>query len=184
MNTEYENLNAEELSGSEEYEKCTFVKCDLSSGDLGDMKFIDCTFQACNLSMSVLRNTMFMNVKFNDCKMLGLHFLNCNPFGLSMSFDHCILNYSSFHMVDLRNTNFNHTSLLEVDLAKANISGSVFDECDLQDALFDRTNCEKADFRYALNFRIDPENNRIAKAKFSTFGLAGLLCKYDIEIDE
>jgi len=34
-----------------------------------------------------------------------------------------------------------------------------------------------------LGTRIDPELNRIKKAKFSQSGLAGLLEKYDLEID-
>jgi hypothetical protein len=42
---------------------------------------------------------------------------------------------------------------------------------------------EKADFRTSYNYSINPEVNRIKKAKFSTAGIAGLLCKYDIEIE-
>jgi hypothetical protein len=41
---------------------------------------------------------------------------------------------------------------------------------------------EKADFRSAFNYSINPEINRIKKAKFSLTGLQGLLGKYDIEI--
>jgi len=43
---------------------------------------------------------------------------------------------------------------------------------------------EKADFRTAYNFSIDPEVNKINRAKFSSMNLAGLLSKYDIEIDD
>jgi fluoroquinolone resistance protein len=43
---------------------------------------------------------------------------------------------------------------------------------------------EKADFRTAYNYSIDPEKNRIKKAKFSIFGVTGLLDKYDIEIEK
>jgi hypothetical protein len=42
---------------------------------------------------------------------------------------------------------------------------------------------EKADFRTAFNYSINPETNRIKKAKFSKEGLNGLLDKYDIEIE-
>ena len=42
---------------------------------------------------------------------------------------------------------------------------------------------EKADFRTAFNYSIDPENNRMKKAKFSPPEVVGLLNKYDIEID-
>jgi hypothetical protein len=42
---------------------------------------------------------------------------------------------------------------------------------------------EKADFRSAFNFSIDPEMNRMKKAKFSRTGVFGLLHKYNIEIE-
>ena len=61
--------------------------------------------------------------------------------------------------------------------------GAIFDKCDMAKAKFEKTNLEKADFRTAINFTIDPEKNRLKKARFSSAGLPGLLYKYDIEID-
>jgi uncharacterized protein YjbI with pentapeptide repeats len=59
----------------------------------------------------------------------------------------------------------------------------MFDNCDLTGAVFDHTNIEKADFRTSYNYTIDPEINRIKKAKFSILGVSGLLDKYDIDIE-
>ena len=59
----------------------------------------------------------------------------------------------------------------------------MFDHCDLSQAVFDRTILEKADFRTSYNYSIDPENNKIKKAKFSMTGISGLLAKYDIEVE-
>jgi fluoroquinolone resistance protein len=73
-------------------------------------------------------------------------------------------------------------SLLEVDFAEADLGGAGFDQCGLAGAMFDRTNLEKADFRGAVNYSIDPTTNKIKKARFSLDGVAGLLDKYDIEI--
>jgi uncharacterized protein YjbI with pentapeptide repeats len=70
-----------------------------------------------------------------------------------------------------------------VDFTAADLSQAVFDACDLADALFDRTVLEKADLRGALHYSIDPETNRVKKARFSPEGLRGLLGKYDIIID-
>jgi len=50
-------------------------------------------------------------------------------------------------------------------------------------AMFIHTNLEKADFRSAFNYSIDPETNRIRKARFSVPAVTGLLDKYDIEIE-
>jgi hypothetical protein len=52
----------------------------------------------------------------------------------------------------------------------------------LEGAVFDNTVLEKADFSTAFNYALDPANNKIKKAKFTTSGLYGLLSKYDIEI--
>ena len=63
------------------------------------------------------------------------------------------------------------------------LTGCVFNNCDLTKATFENTIIEKADFRTSFNYSINPEINRIKKAKFSLSGIAGLLDKYDIEID-
>jgi uncharacterized protein YjbI with pentapeptide repeats len=73
--------------------------------------------------------------------------------------------------------------LQEVDFSESDLNEGVFNDCDLTHATFERTNLEKADFRTASNFSIDPENNKLKKAKFSTDGLAGLLTKYQLQID-
>jgi len=72
----------------------------------------------------------------------------------------------------------------EVDFTESDLADALFENCDLFRASFDRTILEKADLRTAINYSIDPDNNRIRKAKFSKSGLAGLLHKYDIQISE
>ena len=63
------------------------------------------------------------------------------------------------------------------------VDGAVFDHCDLSRATFDNTSIERDDFRTSYNYSIDPERNRIKKAKFTIFGISGLLDKYDIHIE-
>jgi len=62
------------------------------------------------------------------------------------------------------------------------LSSGVFDNCDLSMAVFENTNLEKADFTTSYNYDIDPEKNRMKKAKFSQNGLHGLLLKYDLVV--
>ena len=165
-----------------EYENCQFAHCDLSNTDLSGLLFIDCTFSHCNLSLVNLAKTCFRDVAFKDCKMWGLHWENADQFGLAVTLDHCSLNHSSFYGVKLTKQVFTHCSLQEVDFTEAVLGGAVFAHCDLARAAFDHTNLEKADFRTATNYSIDPEKNTIKKARFSLDGVAGLLDKYDIEI--
>jgi len=115
--------------------------------------------------------------------MLGMRFDLCNPFLLSFSFDNCQLDHSSFYGTKIKKTRFKSSKLSEVDFTGCELSESVFQDCDLDRAIFENTHLEKADLRSAFNYSIDPEKNRIRKAKFSVQGVAGLLDKFDIIIE-
>jgi fluoroquinolone resistance protein len=129
-------------------------------------------------------NTAFREVEFKECKILGVQFGDCNKFGLAFSFEKCQLNNAGFVALKIRHTKFKNCSLEETDFSDADLTEAVFDQCVLFDAIFDNTNLEKADLRTAKNFNIDPEKNRIRKAQFSINGLAGLLEKFNIVIEQ
>jgi uncharacterized protein YjbI with pentapeptide repeats len=74
-------------------------------------------------------------------------------------------------------------NLQETDFSEADLTSSIFDNCDLHRAIFYNTNLEKTDFRSSYNYSLDPERNRIKKARFSRLGITGLLDKYNIEIE-
>jgi fluoroquinolone resistance protein len=95
----------------------------------------------------------------------------------------CALGHSTFYRARLKKTVFRKSQLLEADFADCDLTESVFDDCDLSGAKFENTVLEKADLRTAFGYSIDPERNRIKKARFSLAGAAGLLDKYDIRID-
>jgi len=165
-----------------EYESCTFLHCNFSNSDLSGIRFLDCAFTGCNCSLAKLVKTVFGDIKFRDCKMLGLRFDTCDKFGFSIHLESCNLDNSSFFQVKLVKTVFKNTQLRELDFTEADLTGSVFDNWDLAGAVFENTIIEKADFRTSYNFSIDPEINKVKKAKFSLYGLPGLLNKYGIEI--
>lgn len=184
----FENRSFERLDLSKErlvkaeYEQCRFAGCDMTGALLAGFSFVDCVFEQCNLSMVQLPGTAFRDVHFTGCKMLGVRFDECNAFGLSVRFDQCILDHSGFYRVKLIKTHFRDSQLHGVDFTQADLSGAVLDNCDLAGAVFDRTVLEKADLRTAYNYSIDPENNRIKKAKFSLPAVTGLLHRYQIDI--
>ena len=166
-----------------EYDNCKFDNCFFANSDLSDISFIECEFKNCDFSLAKVINTSFREVKFSGCKLLGLHFEDCNNFVLSATFDGCQLNLSTFYKLSLRNVTFKDCSLQEVDFSLSDMTSMIFEKCNLFGALFDNTILEKADFRTSYNYTIDPENNRIKKAKFSLHGVAGLLNKYNIKIE-
>jgi len=73
--------------------------------------------------------------------------------------------------------------LQEVDFSENDLTESLFDCYDLSQATFDHTIVEKADFCTSRNYSINPEINRIKKAKFSLAGIPGLPDQYDRIID-
>ena len=166
-----------------EYENCIFTNCNFEETNLNDIKFMDCNFQDCNWSLVQLNGTVLREVKFKDCKMLGLQFETCNDFGLSFSFENCQLNHSTFFQMNIKKTIFRNCQLREIDFSESNLSNVIFDDCDLAQAIFINTVLDKADFRTAYNYSIDPESNRLKKAKFSIMGISGLLDKYDLIIE-
>lgn len=166
-----------------DYEYCTFSECNFSNADLSHITFVECTFDGCDLSNANLNRTSFKDVTFKNCKLMGLRFEHCNPFLMAMQFENCKLQFSSFYDLSLKNTAFKNCDLQEADFTQTDFTGATFDDCDLGLATFENTTLEKADLRSAYNFSIDPELNKITKARFSTTGLAGLLGRYDIDVD-
>jgi uncharacterized protein YjbI with pentapeptide repeats len=93
------------------------------------------------------------------------------------------LNFSSFYQLKIHSTHFINCNLEEVDFVSAELKDASFEGCNLNGAVFENTLLENADLRTAANYMIDPEINRIRNAKFSMYGLPGLLFKYHIEIE-
>lgn len=165
-----------------DYEGCSFIGCDFSNAELNEIHFIDCSFKDCNFSIVKTRQTVFRDIKFTDCKLLGLHFYECGNL-FSAAFTGCSLNLSSFYKMNLKRTVFTTCLLSEVDFTETDLSNSIFNNCDLTAAVFEQTNLERADFRTSYHYSINPQMNRIKKAKFSIPAVTGLLDNYDIVIE-
>ena len=184
-----ENKVFEKVSFSEHillkgvYEECTFKNCNFNGVDLSGITFRTCSFNSCDFSLTILNNTILQDVRFLNSKLLGVQFHQCNKFLLRLNFENCMLKLSVFYKLKLKNTVFKNCNLQEADFSEADLTGAVFDNCDLLLATFMHTNLEKADFRSASNYSINPEINRIRNARFSIPGVTGLLTTYDIEIE-
>jgi len=114
--------------------------------------------------------------------MVGLHFEDCNPFMISFSFSGCLLELCSFNGLTLKNCLFRNCRVIESDFTETDLTSASFINCDLNRTVFRNTILESADFSTSFNFIIDPETNKLKKARFSESGLPGLLSRYDIEI--
>lgn len=166
-----------------EFNTCTFQNCDFSNADLSNSDFVNCRFDNCNFTLAKMTGLGLKNVHFAGCKLVGITFDTCSDFLFSVEFQKCVLDYASFFEKKMKKTKFEDCSLKEVDFSAADLSMAVFLNCDLSQAVFQQTNLEKADFRTAFNYSLNPEANKIKKAKFSLSGIVGLLGKYDIIIE-
>ncbi len=166
-----------------EYESCSFTNIDFSSQDLSSSRFLETEFKDCNFSNANLADVSLQAVSFFNCKLLGIQFVDCRAFNFSVRFENCILDLSSFYKMKLNKTIFSGSRLHGVDFTEADLTGSKLDNCDLLNTVFDQTNVEKADFRHAVNYSIDPESNKIKAAIFSMPEVTGLLDKYKIKIE-
>ena len=166
-----------------EYDNCTFVNCNFSNSFLSTIGFIECEFVDCNLSMVKAKQSTLKDIHFNNCKLVGFPFDTCNNFLMSLEFDQCNLNLASFNGLNLKGTRFNDCNLKEADFTETDLTGSMFSSCDLHRAIFDNSTLDKIDFTTAINFSINPENNKLKHAKFSQINAIRLLEKYNIKIE-
>ena len=95
-----------------DYEQCHFINCNINGVDISNCNFSDCIFKECNLSVAKFNKTILQNVVFNACKMIGFNLENSNKFGLSISFENCTLNDSSFYELPLKKTKFSNCSFI------------------------------------------------------------------------
>jgi uncharacterized protein YjbI with pentapeptide repeats len=171
-----------ELRGRE-FTSCIFKSCNFEKSDISGNDFIDCSFENCNFSLAKLKQTGLKNVNFIGCKLTGVDFSPCNDFLFGVSFSSCLLDYAAFQKKKMKKTKFKDCSIKESHFTDVDLTSAIFENCDLTNTYFQANNLEKADFTSSRNFTIDPEENKMKKAKFSIGELHGLLGKYDLEIE-
>lgn len=182
--TELKNFTEwdEEQKFDNEYSECSFRNCDFSKHNFNEIKFTDCIFETCNLTMSKVESTELKGVTFKNCKLMGIDFSKLVDTFLSVSFDTCILQYSNFFGLNLTKTKFTNCIIHDASFIETNLKSAQFANCDFKGAVFQNCNLEKADFLTSMNYSINPEYNKIKKAKFSIPEIIGLLSHLDIII--
>ena len=166
-----------------EFEQCTFRKLDLSRFILSGSNFVNCRFEGCNLTRVELKNTKLYDVRFVNCILPHVDFGPCNAFGFHVDFQECQLDYTVFLNRKLKKVQFIDCSLKEAHFMNCELIGALFKHCNLELARFEGNNLMQADFSSSYNLELNPEDNKIKKARFSLQNLPGLLTKYDLVIN-
>lgn len=184
----YLDLNNGTLVSSE-FQDCTFSDCQFQQAKFQSCSFTDCTFIACDLSMFIPSKSTFRDVKFSKCRLLGVDWgkaswgkHSLHSLLKSLDFNDCVINFSSFMGLELRDLKLIRCIAHEVDFSEGDFSGADFAQTDLNNAIFRNTKLNKANFVGAANYMIDPGNNQISSAHFSLPEAMGLLYAMDIEI--
>ena len=165
-----------------EFCRCTFKNCRFSEISFFACVFENCSFDTCDLSSASIKQTSFRGVIFIETKLTGIEW-NETSIPFDADFRQCILNYSSFMGVDLRNAEMTECQLKEVDFTETNLSKADCRASDFTGARFVNTNLSHTDLRQAVGYAIHPEGNILRKTKFSLPEAISLLDAFDIVLE-
>jgi uncharacterized protein YjbI with pentapeptide repeats len=165
-----------------DFEECTFTGCDFTQCDFTGTAFIDCNFVGCNFSEAKINYVSLRGAFFNNCSFTGVNFSMCDQLLFSVEFKDCRLDYAKFYTLKIKGTLFTDCSMVAVDFMNTDLTEVMFDNCNLHQSLFHDSIAVKADFTSSYNYSIDPEKNKLRRARFSQDGLKGLLEKHEIVV--
>ena len=165
------------------FETCAFTSCRFREMELSRASFCSCAFKDCEIVLATLNQTRLNGAFFDSCKIVGLNFADCSDFGLSLAFKDCVVGSSVLFGKSLRKMKLLDCRLLDCDfgdcdLREADFSGSIF-----KNVVFHNCNLEKADFRTAQGYAIDPLANKIRGARFALPEAQSFLAFLGIRID-
>jgi len=164
----FHNLkNAQADLRSKTFSQCTFVNCDFTESNFTDSKFTECKFTQTNLSLATLDGFKLQDVRFSESKLVGVDFTRCNTFLFEINFHGCVLSGCNFSSLKLPGTSFKECTVKECDFVDADLTGSNFFKSNLKGSLFHHTNLSKVNLVDAKDFSINPETNKLEKAKVS-----------------
>lgn len=148
------------------FEDCRFRDCLFSQVSFVNGRLNGCLLEGCALQLAEIGNLALVGTGFVSCKLQGLDFSDCRRLGFSPTFrrsllDNCAFGKNALKKRALADCDLRACDFMECDLRECDFSGSRFDGVN-----FNRCNLEKADFRGATGYRIDPVGNRVAGGRY------------------
>lgn len=177
-------LGHQRLQGKD-FDGCRFERCSLQEAELVGCSFRDPSFAECNLSVMRVTNSRFLGAHFSGSKVSGIDWTQAQwgTIGDPVCFeDQCVLDYSVFLGLKLRNARFRYCSAHEVDFTEADLTESDFSGTDLEGARFNHTNLTRASMESAYNYSIDPANNVVTGMRVSLPEASSFLRHLDLSI--
>ena len=173
---------------SNEFHDCTFDRCSFTETTFQSCRFVNCVFQHCDLSLIQVPNCSFAATRFKSSKVIGVNWTQAHGpearLWDSIRFSKCAISHSTFIGLKLRRIQIQDCVAVDVDFREADLSQADFSGTDLSDSLFLATDLRQADLSRARNYRIDPSQNVVRKAKFSLPEAMSLLYGLDVVLVE
>jgi len=114
-------------------------------------------------------------------KAIGIKWFEAsNPF--DVNFSNAVISYSSFFGKILKKNKIIDCIAEDVDFTDCNLMLCDFSGTSLPNAKFFNTDLKQANFATATNYSIDPQTNKLKKAKFSLPEAASFLYHLGIEV--
>ena len=188
---EYEGARFDDLSEGElaatgiAFYDCVFDGCTVPEAKWTGCRFVGCRFSGCDLGLTGFADSSFRETVFEDCRLTGVDWTRVwrDP-GLPPEFDfeRCILDFGDFSHLDLSSRKLHRCNLHEATFVRSDLREADCRGSDFSRARFSGCDLRGADFREAVNYAIDPTDNRVERARFSLPEALGLLSGLGIEL--
>lgn len=173
---------------SKEFNTCVFRHCSLRETIFIDCIFRECRFEHSDLSLIQVKGCAFINTSFHECQLVGVNWTELDwergrllkPF----DFHKCVLSYSTFIGLTLKQVSLTECICKDVDFAEADLTQADCRRTDFAASRFLNTNLTQADFTGARDYAIAPNLNQLKQTKFSLPEAMALLYGLDIILTE
>jgi len=170
---------------------CVFSHCVFTETAFTGCRFRDCEFVHCDLSLVKVSQTVFTGVQFKDSKIVGVDWTlaswsKSEAFQMikPISFLDCVLNYSVFIGLQLKEVQIEKCIAKEVDFSDASMIKSSLKGTDLEGAIFRNSDLTESNFVGAQYYFISPQLNNLKGAKFSLPEAVSLLAGLEIVLED
>ena len=138
--------------------------------------------------MTRIPDSLFQNAKFEDTQLIGINWAAANwpkvaflkPFEVYT----CVLNYSTFIGLKLKEVSFRNCVARDVDFSEADLTRADCRDTDFTQSRFVETNLTEADFTHAQGYQINPNLVTLKGTKFSLPEAMALLYGLDIVLTD
>ena len=193
LETEYSKETFKDLTAPNDaiagkfFDQCVFINCSLREMVFDQCEFHDCQFQGCDLSLIKTPACVFVNTVFQECQLSGVNWTEAHwgkRFLKPLDFFNCVISYSTFFGVNLKEVNLTGCVAKDVDFSEADLTQANCRNTDFSDSRFAATNLTEADFTGATNYIIVANQNTLKRTKFSLPEAMSLLYSLDIILEE